>query len=322
MNEATLKQIVYEAAKTLIENNLRGQMSFGTKGPLPVKATKELFNEINPSIINQMRAAKVDKTKKIPRGLIDTPEYFGGSTIMTMYKQYSEAKLRRADLGRKPVNFFTFAGRMLDGFLGGPMSYYESNGNYLIGIMKTDVFICVYFAPKNSGMGMFKFIKEVCEYNNVVFSVTDDMASMLERLGCPKYGEPVMAKYEGKPIEKYIYGTTQETAEKGAKLVGLMGKGKDIMGGLESVISQSPELKSLYEKDPNIVSKLIADPTVLKFMMENPDIVDKFIADPTVAQRMAADPVSSLLNFLQKKAPKTAGKLMNEMRRRKHGFKL
>lgn len=322
MTEATLKKIVYEAAMQVIRESVRSQMNLATKGPLPVKPTRELLNDIRPEVIDQVRQSKYDNTKKIPRRLVNTPDYFGGSLISKIYTQYGEAKVQRADLGRKPVGFFTFTGRLLDGFLGSPMCYYERDGSYLIGIMKTNVFICVYIAPKDTRMGMFRLIQEVCEYDNVVFAVTDDMASMLDRLGLPKYSEPVMARYEGKPIEKFVYGTTQETADKGAKLVGLMGKGKDIMGGLQSVVSQNSELQALYEKDPDIISKFMSDPMVLNFMIEHPDIIDKFIADPTVVQQMAADPVSALKTYLQKKRPNVAQSTMNEMKKRRNGRKL
>lgn len=318
INEATLKHIIYEAAKTLIENNLRGQMSFGVNGNIPLQSAVDLCADVDPQVL-----AKVDSgDRSIPRSKVGDPQFFGDTEIWTVYQQYSAAISRRADLGRKPVSFFIFLNKVRNGWKGSKFEYYESNGNYLLGIRKAGVFLCVYLAPKNAGIGMFKFIKEVCEYDNVVFAVTDDMASMLERLGCPKYDGTVSAKFRGHTAEKQVYGSTQEAAEIGAKLVGLMGKSGDIAQNLQSVIAQSPELSAIYEKDPELITKLMADPTITQFLLNHPDIVDKFISDPSVAQNIASNPLEAFMSFIKKKSPKTAGKLMNEMRRRKHGFKL
>ena len=39
-------------------------------------------------------------------------------------------------------------------------------------------------------------IKELLQYNNVVFAVTDDLGDMLTKLRVPKYGEKVSIKVQ------------------------------------------------------------------------------------------------------------------------------
>lgn len=319
ITEATLRKIVYETVNIVLEN-LQNQMSFGTKGPIPTKPTSNLDSDFPKEVKERFnRVAMGDKSARIDNRLLGKPEYLGNTFMWTMFQQYSNAMNRRADLGRHNVSFGVFYKKLIKGWLGGPMSYYESNGNYLIGIERAGLFICVYFAPKNAGMGMFKFIKEVCEYNNVVFSVTLDLANMLERLGCPKWnnGEIIKVPHQGHLKDKKIYGSTQRAADEGAKLMQLMNNSKGINQNLTDLLSQNPNLQALYDKDPDIVNKFMTNPAILKYMMNHPDVVQKFLDDPTVAQQTVANPIATLSKYLQKKKPKTAQSTMNEMRRRR-----
>jgi hypothetical protein len=129
-------------------------------------------------------------------------------------------------------------------------------------------------------------------------------------------------KFRGGVEDKKIYGSTQEAADEGAKLMGLMNNGKKINKGLTDLLSQNPTLQAMYEQDPDLVTKFMYNPVILKYMMGHPDVVQKFLDDPTLAQNSVADPVSALMDYLQQKKPNTAQKLMNEMRRRRNGFKL
>lgn len=319
ITEATLRKIVYETVNIVLEN-IRNQMSFGTKGPIPTKPTSNLDSDFPKEVKERFnRVAMGDKSARIDSRLLGKPEYLGNTLMWTMFQQYSNAMNRRADLGRHNVSFGTFYKKLIKGWLGGPMSYYESNGNYLFGIERAGLFICVYFAPKNAGMGMFKFIKEICDYDNVVFSVTLDLASMLERLGCPKWndGEIIKVPHQGHLEDKKIYGSTQRAADEGAKLMQLMNKSKGINQNLTGLLSQNPNLQALYDKDPDIVNKFMTNPAVLKYMMNHPDVIQKFLDDPTVAQQAVANPTAALSQYLQKKRPKAAQSTINEMRRRR-----
>ena len=61
----------------------------------------------------------------------------------------------------------------------------------------------------------------------------------------------------------------------------------------------------------------MANPAVLKYMMNHPDVIQNFLDDPTVAQQAVTDPIAALSKYLQMKKPKTAQSAMNETRRRK-----
>ena len=270
INKNILKSIVNESVESLLLEGVRDQMSFGIKGPIPVEPASSLCDDVNPDIL-----AMVDSGNRgIPRRMIGDPKYFGGTKVWDAYVKYSDAITRRADLGRTAVSFFIFLKKIRHGWKGAPLQVYESNESYLIGTMRGGVFLCIYLCPKNVGIGMFKFIKEVCEYNNVVFAVTDDMADMLERLGCPKYEEAIMAKFRGSLHEKMVYGSTVEAANKGAKLLNLMGKSGQLGDILKNALQENPKLKELYDKDPDIVFKLINEPIITQCLMNNPQLVD------------------------------------------------
>ena len=312
ITEKMLEHIVYESTIRLIRESLSGQMNFGIKGNIPLVPSTTLCDDVNPQVLDMVDSGD----RSIPRNKIGEPQYFGGTRVWDAYEKYSAAITRRADLGRTAVSFFVFLQKIRYGWKGAPLQVYESNENYLIGTMRNGVFLCIYLCPKNVGIGMFKFIKEVCEYDNVVFAVTDDMASMLERLGCPKHDGLVPAKFRGKRGYKTVYGSTQEAAEQGAKLLGLMDKAGELGGALKNAMLQNPKLKALYDQDPDIAFKLMNEPIITQFLANNPKIVDMFISDPTILQGMAKDPIRGFMGFLQKYLSKASASSINERKKK------
>lgn len=313
ITESALHDIVLSTVKKIINENLKNQMSFGTKGNIPVIPASDLCKDVNPQVLDMVD----NGDRRIPYKQLGEPQYFGGTKIWDAYEKYTAAITRKSNIGRTAVNFFVFLKKVRMGWKGAPLQVYESNENYLIGTMRGGVFLCVYFCPKSIGVGMFKFIKEVCEYNNVVFAVTDDMASMLERLGCPKHDGVVPAKFRGGMHDKMVYGSTQEAAEQGAKLLGLMNKSGDLGKNLNNAIQQNPKLKAIYDQDPDIAFKLLNEPIVTQFLMNNPKIVDMFVSDPLILQGMATDPLKGFMDFLVKYQQQASVSSINERKKNK-----
>ena len=293
LTEDKLNKIINESILQLLIESLKGQMSFGVKGNIPLVPAKILCDDVNPQVL----AKCDDGSRSIPRNKIGDPQYFGNTKIWDAFEKYSNAISRRADLGRTPVSFFIFLNKIRNGWKGSQLEMFEKDGNYLLGISKMGVFLCVYICPKTAGIGMFKFIKDVCEYDNVVFAVTDDMADMLERLGCPKYGEKIMAKFRGHQSEKTVYGTTQETANKGAEILGLMGKSDNLSTMVKQMFINNPSMHVLYQQNPQIVSDLMKQPTVINYLSNNPTIIDKLIKNPQLLQSIINNPSGFLKMF-------------------------
>lgn len=296
INKNMLKSIVNESVESLLLEGVRDQMSFGIKGPIPVEPASSLCDDVNPDIL-----AMVDSGNRgIPRRMIGDPKYFGGTKVWDAYTKYSEAMLRRADLGRTPLSFFYFLKMVRDGKWGAPLHVYESDGSYLIGTIRQGIFLCVYLCPKNAGIALFKLVKEVCEYNNVVFAVTDDMGAMLERLGCPKYDGNVMARSRGHNCEKVVYGSTKEAAEQGAKLVNFMGKSGSLKKAVDDGLSQNPKVKEFLDQNPDLVYDVMKNPIIMQCLMDNPQIIDFINNNPDIVQQISLDPIKGLLNGLIK----------------------
>lgn len=295
INIESLRALVNESIDNMICEGLRDQMSFGSAGPIPLEPSDSLCSDVDPNVL-----AMVDSgDRSIPRRMVGDPKYFGGSKVWDAYVKYSDAITRRSDLGRTAVSFFIFLKKIRHGWKGAPLQVYEKDGSYLIGTMRGGIFLCIYLCPKNAGIAMFKFIKEVCQYNNVVFAVTDDMADMLERLGCPKYDDAVSAKFRGQVHEKMVYGTTKEAAEQGAKLLNLMSKSGDLGNNIKDALLQNPKIKELLDNNPELPFEVMNIPQVTKLLMNNPEIVDMLSSDPSISQSIVSDPIKGMLNFLQ-----------------------
>lgn len=309
IDKEILRSVINESIESFLLEGIRDQMSFGIKGPIPVEPASSLCDDVNPDVLSMVDSGQ----RGIPRGMIGSPKYFGGTKIWDAYMKYSNAITRRADLGRSAVSFFVFLKKTRMGWKGAPLQVYESNGNYLIGTMRNGVFLCIYFCPQNASIGMFKFIKEICEFNNVVFAVTDDLANMLERIGCPKYDDTINAKFRGKMHEKMVYGSTKEAVEKGAELLTLMGKSSEAGDVLKNALQENPKLKELYDNNPQIVYKIINEPIITKCLMNNPQLIDIIIKNPYVIQQIMINPIKGFFNFLIKyRANRMATNSINE----------
>ena len=275
----TLRALVNESVERMIYEGLRDNMAFGINGNIPLQPAQSLCDDVDPQVL-----AKVDSgDRSIPRRKVGDPQFFGGSKVWDAYQKYSFAISRRADLGRTPVSFFVFLNKIRRGWKGAPL----------------------------------QFIKEVCEFDNVVFAVTDDMADMLERLGCPKHDGTVQAKFRGQMHDKMVYGSTKEAAEQGAKLLGLMGKTSDLGNTIKDALLQNPKLQALYNQDPDIVFKLLNEPIITQCLMNNPKLVDTIINNPSIMQQMSIDPIKGFLAFLQQ-YKKSLSPSLNEKKKGKN----
>ena len=298
LNKNNIREAVKQIISDILKEDLRSQMNFGTEGNIPLEAAKSICSDVNPEVLKLCDDGK----RSIPYSQIGKSEYFGNTEVWKAYQQYAMAISRRADLGRKPVSFFIFLNKIRNGWKGMPLQVYKSNGNYLFGISKSGIFLCVYICPRNVGVGLFSFIKEICKYDNVVFAVTEDMASMLERLGCPKHEGTVQAKFRGKMHDKMVYGTTQKTADIGAKLLGLFGETGINADKIKKAMQENPQLMELYRKHPDIVKKIAQNDTIIDMLVKNPQIISILIDNPKLVQSIVFNPIMGILQIANKLA--------------------
>ena len=94
-----------------------------------------------------------------------------------------------------------------------PIYAYANGNNWLFGHFVEGIFILCYISA-DTHIGMFKTIKSICEHNNVVFEVTLDIASQLERLELFTDGKIHIAKFHGHEVEKKIFATSVHALKK------------------------------------------------------------------------------------------------------------
>jgi hypothetical protein len=128
-------------------------------------------------------------------------EEYGDCLIVRIWKQYADAMSRRRPDSVLPFeNFYYYV-------ISGPAEVFEYEGNYLIGQFRKNLFMVSHFAPKTLRGGM-ECLREIMGYNNIIFTVTDDLKDMLLKLGI--YGNEkasISMFFRGELVKKNILTT-------------------------------------------------------------------------------------------------------------------
>lgn len=212
INENHIKKIIAESLRSvLLELNIG---VIGRSGPI-----KEA-DMIVPSekFAKEYALSKqiYEKHKENPKYRVNIEKVFGETEAYKVYMNYYTAMMSKE--GKKAVGFMNWLHFVCDGKKGQPIMGYEVDGSYLFGLWIDGYFLCAYFAP-NGKMGMFKVISGIAQYNNIIFAVTQDMSSMLERLGIPKAETTHDAPWRGNVVTKDVFGTSQEAIKKGFEIL-------------------------------------------------------------------------------------------------------
>lgn len=212
INENHIKKIIAESLRSvLLELNIG---VIGRSGPI-----KEA-DMIVPSekFAKEYALSKqiYEKHKENPKYRVNIEKVFGETEAYKVYMNYYTAMMSKE--GKKAVGFMNWLHFVCNGKKGQPIMGYEVDGSYLFGLWIDGYFLCAYFAP-NGKMGMFKVISGIAQYNNIIFAVTQDMSSMLERLGIPKAETTHDAPWRGNVVTKDVFGTSQEAIKKGFEIL-------------------------------------------------------------------------------------------------------
>lgn len=199
INESVIRRMVSESLSRILSEGIKVD-NLGQKGPL---SESDL---VDPQVLfaKEMRMAmQIYMSKR----KINNESVFGNTLAYKVWKNYYNAMMSKP--GKKARTFFGFLGTLYKGKLGERLMGFRVADNFLFGFWTHGYFICAYFAPSNQ-MGMFNIIKEIGQYNNVVFPITQDMSSMLERMGFIKSSETHDAKWRGKVVTKDVFGTSEQ----------------------------------------------------------------------------------------------------------------
>lgn len=212
INENHIKKIIAESLRSvLLELNIG---VIGRSGP--IKEADMIIPSEKFAKEYALSKQIYEKHKENPKYRVNIEKVFGDTEAYRIYMNYYNAMMSKE--GKKAVGFMNWLHFVCDGKKGQPIMGYEVDGSYLFGLWIDGYFLCAYFAP-NGKMGMFKVISGIAQYNNIIFAVTQDMSSMLERLGIPKAETTHDAPWRGNVVTKDVFGTSQEAIKKGFEIL-------------------------------------------------------------------------------------------------------
>ena len=213
ITEAHIRKIVSESLSSLLlEFDMGGAIGrCGHITTADLEDPKQLFSE-ELKKANEIK----QKNKENPKYRVSIKKVFGDTEAYKVYQNYYTAMMSKP--GKKAINFFTWLKFVCEGKMGQKIMAYCVDGSYLFGFWIRGYFMAAYFAPVGF-TGMAKLIKGLCQYDNVIFAVTQDMSPMLERLGIPKADKTHDAPWRGKMVTKDVFGTSENAIRFGFKVL-------------------------------------------------------------------------------------------------------
>jgi hypothetical protein len=212
ITENHIRKIVAEALSGLLLEFDIGVI--GGSGPI----TEDEMQEPSQIFAKEKALANeiYQKNQENPKYKVNLEKVFGETEAYKVWKNYYTAMMSKPD--KKAVNFMSWLHYVCDGKKGQRILAFSVDGSYLFGYWINGYFLACYFA-RIGFSGMAKVIKGICQYNNIIFAVTQDMSPMLTRLGVPKAEKTHDAPWRGKTVTKDVFGTSQEAIEMGFKIL-------------------------------------------------------------------------------------------------------
>lgn len=213
INETHIRQIVSETvSRLMLEFDMGGAIgrSGGIKSSNLINP-KELFKNEYNAMMEIERRKDEDPSYRVP-----FKKTFENSEAYRVWTNYYKAMMSRPR--KRAVKFFDWLKFVCDGKMGRKILAYEVDGSYLFGIWAANCFVAAYFAPVGY-TGMAKLLKGICQYDNIIFAVTQDLSPMLEKLGVPKAKKPHDAPWRGKLISKDVFGTSRKAIFVGFRIL-------------------------------------------------------------------------------------------------------
>jgi hypothetical protein len=177
---------------------------------------KKLFANEYKKILEIKKMAAKD-----PKYRANIKKIFGETEAYKVWSNYYNAMMSKT--GKKAIKFFTWLNFVCGGKMGQKIMAYTVDGSYLFGYWILNHFVAAYFAPVGY-TGMAKLLKGICQYDNIIFAVTQDLSPMLERLGVPKSSETREVPWRSKKVTKDVFGTSQRAIKTGLKILSVASK--------------------------------------------------------------------------------------------------
>ena len=195
------------------------------------------------------------KLAKLPLTNIESiPIKIRSKFIRDLWEDYAAAMIRRRPGSVLPLESF-------ESYLHSPgvNMFIKPGKGAVVGQSVGDIFQASHFAPRGSRGGV-STLKSMSKYDDVVFPVTGDLSSMLERIGFNKLPFGVPAQHRGELVMKDILTSSNTKASLGAVNDAYASRYGDV---LQALPGYSDFVKSIQ------VRKSLANNTNFTDMIEN-----------------------------------------------------
>lgn len=220
ISEEMFREVVRESLVESVQNAILeglGPNTVGSNGPIPMSMlidphdidSKRDFNKERDEYCRKNRVRFIDDS--------DMERLFGDSEWYKIWKQYKDAMLKPNDPSKKARGFFGFVDQIRRGKGGMPIKIFKYNDSYILGMIRsfgfgkdTPAFFFwpAYFSPSTMREG-YMAVAELSKYNNIIFTVTDDLSKMLKKLGLYEMPDRFKMKFNGQLVDKELYSTSE-----------------------------------------------------------------------------------------------------------------
>ena len=199
---------------------------------------------ISPNDIDPKRdfwKEKEEFCNRIGRRMTDDEleQVFGDSEWYKIWKQYKTAMLKPNDPTKKARGLFGFIEQIKHGKAGMPIRIFKYKDSYILGMLRMIsagngsgpalFFWPAYFAPSTMREG-YEAIVNLSQYNNVIFTVTDDLSKMLRKIGLYEMPDKFKMRFRGNLVDKELFSTSSIVMNPAVSK--LISGGLNAMGGV------------------------------------------------------------------------------------------
>ena len=219
INEEVIREIIRTSLLECLQDTIvegLGRNEVGSYGPISVS------DLIKPEDIDSDRDFDRERDEycnKVRHRMDDSEmeQLFGNSEWFKIWSQYKNAMLKPNDPTKRARGFFGFVSQIRKGKAGMPIRIYKHGESYILGMLKTInigrnggvlFFWPAYFAPSTMRDG-YVAVAELSKYNNIIFTVTDDLSKMLKKLGLYEMPDRFKMKFRGQLVDKELYSTSK-----------------------------------------------------------------------------------------------------------------
>lgn len=240
INRSIFEDIVQESLSDYTQNLVLEGLTrdqIGKNGPI---SPGDLISpdDIDPN--RDFERERDEFCRRIGRRMTDDEleQVFGNSEWYRIWKQYKTAMLRPDDPTKKARGLFGFIEQIKHGKAGMPIKIFKYKDSYILGMLRMIsggngggmalFFWPAYFAPATMREG-YEAVANLSQYNNIIFTVTDDLSKMLRKLGLYEMPDKFKMKFRGNLVDKELFSTSSIVTNPAVSK--LLSTGLNAMGG-------------------------------------------------------------------------------------------